>query len=250
MFSPISTRFEDLPAELPVFPLTGAVLLPAGRLPLNIFEPRYLNMTLDALAEGRMFGMIQPNYDAMAPETFEGVADDEDDDDADENQDSAAARFDLGDDEEPPLYKTGCVGRIVYFEETDDGRLLIALRGLCRFHVVEEIEGRRGYRRVRADYTPFAGDMDPPEEFDLDRDTLLEALQPYVDAQSMRLKVDVIKGLSDHTLVSSLCMICPFDPREKQALLESETIADRADMLLALLQMGVFDTGLPDGPRQ
>lgn len=240
MFSPISTKFEDLPEELPVFPLTGAVLLPAGRLPLNIFEPRYLNMTIDALAEGRLFGMIQPNYDAMEPsDTQESASND--------NEGSAAK---LLDDEEPPLYKTGCLGRIVYFEETEDGRVLIALRGLSRFKVVEEIKGQKGYRRVRADYSPFAADMNPPEEFDLHREKLFEALQPYVDAQGMRLKVDIIKGLSDHTLVSSLCMICPFDPREKQALLESKTVSDRADMLLALLQMGVFDTGLSEGPRQ
>ncbi len=245
MFSPISTRFEDLPEELPVFPLTGAVLLPAGRLPLNIFEPRYLNLTLDALAEGRMFGMIQPNYDALAAEEFE-----QDDDDDEEYNTRSAAPFDVADDEEPPLYKTGCVGRIVYFEETEDGRLLVALRGLSRFHVLDELDGVRGYRRIRADYSSFVADMEPPEEFDLDRDSLLEALQPYVDAQGMRLKVEIIKGLSDHTLVSSLCMICPFDPRERQALLESKTVADRAEMLLALLQMGVFETGLPDGPRQ
>ena len=245
MFSPISTRFEDLPEELPVFPLTGAVLLPAGRLPLNIFEPRYLNLTLDALAQGRMFGMVQPNYDAVAAEVFE--QDDDEDEDGDTGR---TAPFTVADDDEPPLYKTGCVGRIVYFEETDDGRLLVALRGLSRFHVLDELEGVRGYRRIRADYSPFAADREPAEEFDLDREGLLEALQPYVDAQGMRLKVDIIKGLSDHTLVSSLCMICPFDPREKQALLESKTVADRAEMLLALLQMGVFETGLPEGSRQ
>lgn len=229
MFSPVSTRFEDLPRELPVFPLTGAVLVPGGRLPLNIFEPRYLNLVLDALADGRMFGMIQPNYDAMPKD----LVDDEDEA-----------------DDEPPLYKTGCVGRIVYFEETDDGRLLVALRGLSRFHMLEELDGQKGYRKLRVDYVPFAEDMKEPPEFDLDRDSLLDALQPYVDAQGMRLKVDVIKGLSDHTLVNSLCMICPFDPREKQALLETMTPEDRADMLLALLQMGVFDANAPDGQRQ
>lgn len=231
MFSPVSTRFEDLPRELPVFPLSGAVLVPGGRLPLNIFEPRYLNLVLDALQNGRMFGMIQPNYDAMPDE----LVDDDDE---------------VGDDDEPPLYKTGCVGRIVYFEETDDGRLLVALRGLSRFHMLEEIDGVKGYRQLRVDYAPFAKDMEPPHEFDLDRDTLLDALQPYVDAQGMRLKVDVIKGLSDHTLVNSLCMICPFDPREKQALLETMTPEDRAEMLLALLQMGVFDANAPDSARQ
>ena len=240
MFSPVSTKFEGLPEELPVFPLTGAVLLPSGRLPLNIFEPRYLNMTLDALAEGRLFGMIQPNYDAMESS----------DDNENPSKDSEGNTISLSEDEDQPLYKTGCVGRIVYFEETEDGRVLVALRGLSRFHVVEEIAGRKGYRRVRADYTSFEADMNPPEEFDLDREKLLGALQPYVDAQGMRLKVDIIKGLSDHTLVSSLCMICPFDPREKQALLESKTVGDRAEMLLALLQMGVFDTGLSEGQRQ
>ncbi len=232
MFSPISTKFEDLPDVIPVFPLSGALLLPGGRLPLNIFEPRYLNMVLDALGNGRFIGMIQPNYDAMGKPNF-----DEDEDD------------DLEDDG-PPLFKTGCAGRIVYFEETEDGRLLIALRGLSRFHVAEELDGVRGYRRVRADYSPYTTDMDPPESMDLDRDTLLGALQPYIDAQGMRLKVDIIKGLSDHTLISSLCMICPFDPREKQALLETTTMDERADMLLALLQMGVFDKGAPEGPRQ
>ena len=245
MFSPISTKFEDLPQHIPVFPLTGALLLPGGRLPLNLFEPRYLNMSLDSLAAGRMIGMIQPNYDVLGggnPLDDEELGDDEDDE--------SESTIDLPDDDDVPLYKTGCVGRIVYFEETDDGRLLIALRGLNRFRMVEELEGLKGYRRVRADYTPFRQDMEPRKEFDLDRDTLLETLQPYIDAQGMRLKVDIIKGLSDHTLVSSLCMICPFDPREKQALLESEAPEDRADMLLALLQMGVFEAGAPEGPSQ
>jgi Lon protease-like protein len=235
VFSPVSTKYKDLPKDLPVFPLTGALLLPGGRLPLNLFEPRYLNMTLDSLAKGRMIGMIQPNFDAMGARL---------------RSEESETDLDIEDDEDTPLYKTGCVGRIVYFEETEDGRLLIALRGLSRFHVTGELEGIGGYRRVRAEYGAFRHDIEPREEFELDRETLLETLQPYIDAQSMRLKVDMIKGLSDHTLVSSLCMICPFDPREKQALLESETPQDRADMLLALLQMGVFEAGAPEGPRQ
>ena len=245
MFSPISTLYEDLPRELPVFPLTGAVLLPGGRLPLNIFEPRYLNLSLDCLATGRMFGMIQPDYDAMDGEPDDDVYEQADN----ENIAPIASAMDIRDGE-PKLYKTGCVGRIVYFEETDDGRLLLALRGLIRFHVLEELEGIKGYRNVRVDYAPFARDLDPPGEIDLDRDALLGALQPYVDAQGMRLKVEIIKGLPDRTLISSLCMICPFDPREKQALLESKTVEDRSEMLLALLQMGVFETGMPEGPRQ
>ncbi len=245
MFSPISTKFEDLPQHIPVFPLTGALLLPGGRLPLNLFEPRYLRMALDSLAAGRMIGMIQPNYDAVGGGN--PLNDQPEDDDGE-----SESTLDLQDDDEVPLYKTGCVGRIVYFEETDDGRLLIALRGLTRFRMLEELEGLKGYRRVQADYTPFRQDIERQhfEGFDLDRDTLLETLQPYIDAQGMRLKVDIIKGLSDHTLVSSLCMICPFDPREKQALLEIETVEERADMLLALLQMGVFEAGASEGPSQ
>ncbi len=249
MFSPVSTKFEDLPRELPVFPLSGALLLPGGRLPLNLFEPRYLNMSLDSLAAGRLIGMAQPNYDALGVH-LRADDDIEDIDDDDDDNDESGPTLDLQEDQDVPLYKTGCVGRIVYFEETDDGRLLIALRGLSRFHVVEELVGVKGYRRVRADYTQFPQDMKPPQDFDLDRETLLETLQPYIDAQGMRLKVEIIKGLSDHTLISSLCMICPFDPREKQALLESATPQDRADMLLALLQMGVFEAGAPEAPRQ
>ncbi len=243
MFSPVSTKPSDLPKELPVFPLSGALLLPGGRLPLNLFEPRYLNMSLDALAKGRIIGMIQPNYDAMG-----GARLADDDDEAEDLESGATLK--LQDDREPPLYKTGCAGRIVYFEETDDGRLLIALKGLSRFHVVEELDGVKGYRKIRADYSAFPDDMKPQQEFDLDRESFLKTLQPYIDAQGLRLKVEIIKGLSDHTLVSSLCMICPFDPREKQALLESKTPQDRADMLHALLQMGVFATGASDGPRQ
>ena len=253
MFSPVSTKPSDLPKELPVFPLSGALLLPGGRLPLNLFEPRYLNMSLDALAAGRIIGMIQPNYDAMGgARPIEDEEDDDADDDADDEDVGleSGPTLELHDDQEPPLYKTGCAGRIVYFEETDDGRLLIALKGLSRFHMIEELSGVKGYRKIRADYSAFPDDMKPPQEFDLDRESLLDTLQPYIDAQGMRLKVEIIKGLSDHTLVSSLCMICPFDPREKQALLESKTPQDRADMLHALLQMGVFATGAPDGPRQ
>src|ERR1700761_1117289 len=131
MRSPIETRFEDLRQELPIFPLSGALLLPWGRLPLNIFEPRYLNMTLDALKAGRIFGMIQPDYDKNPKE--------------ESDQQNA-----LKPQPEPRAYGIGCAGRISSFEETDDGRLLIVLRGLIRFRVMEEIEGRGGYRRVRA----------------------------------------------------------------------------------------------------
>lgn len=223
MRSPVQTRYEDLPQELPIFPLSGALLLPWGRLPLNIFEPRYLNMTLDALKAGRVLGMIQPDYDRGS-------------------RDDAKT--------EPPVYGVGCVGRIASFEETEDGRLLIVLRGLLRFRVQEELEGRAGYRRTRVSYEEFRGDLDPLPAFDFDRKKFLERLAPYLEAHAMPVGIDVLKGLSDTALVTSVAMICPFDPREKQALLEAPTLGERAVMLQALLQMGMFEAGAPDVPRQ
>jgi uncharacterized protein len=238
MRSPVQTRFEDLPEELAVFPLPGALVLPGGRLPLNIFEPRYLNMALDALKSSRIFGMIQPDLTKLnrARATAEDAG-------SDSNIITLRA--------EPPLYAVGCAGRIVSFEETDDGRILISLKGLIRFRVAQELEGRKGYRRVKPLYEEFKADMEPPPKVEFDRDGLIEVLKPYLDAQGMKVNIDVIRNLSDSTLVTSLCMICPFDPREKQALLESPTLQQRAETLAALLRMGVFDaSGKPDGPRQ
>jgi uncharacterized protein len=229
MRSPIQTRYEDLPLELPIFPLGGALLLPWGRLPLNIFEPRYLNMILDALGAGRVIGMIQPDYDGEAAS----------EDAADAKQAGSA------------IYKIGCAGRIASFEETEDGRLNITLKGLVRFRVIEELEGRRGYRCVKPSYSDFKADLAPPVKFDLDRNLLLGRLKRYIEAQDMPISLEVIKGLSDSTLVMSLCMICPFDPREKQALLESATMIERTEALLMLLQMGIFDSGsASSGSRQ
>ena len=234
MRSPIQTSFADLPEILPVFPLSGAMLLPWGRLPLNVFEPRYLNLVLDSLHHGRIFGMIQPDYDRTERDKHD-------------NADSKVVQL----QPEPALYHVGCAGRVSSFEETEDGRLLITLKGLARFRVVEEVEGHKGYRRLKVSYDTFKEDMEPLAKFDLDRDTLLAQLKPYLESQSMRLNIDAIKGLSETTLVTSLCMICPFDPREKQALLEAPTIQERAETLLTLLRMGVFESsGKPDGPPQ
>ena len=226
MRSPVQTRYEDLPQEIPIFPLSGALLLPWGRLPLNIFEPRYLNMTLDALKAGRILGMIQPDYDKTP-------------------KDDAA-----GKQAEPLVYSVGCAGRIASFEETEDGRLLIVLKGLLRFRVLEEVGAVGGYRRVRVSYDDFKADLEPQVPFDFDRKAFLERLGPYLEAHAMPVGIEVLKGLSDTTLITSVSMICPFDPREKQALLEAPTLPGRAKTLLALLQMGVFEAGSPDAPRQ
>jgi uncharacterized protein len=221
MRSPIQTLFEDLPEELPIFPLSGALLLPWGRLPLNIFEPRYLNMVLDALGMGRIIGMVQPDYDR--PETADG---------------------------DPAVYSVGCAGRIASFEETEDGRLLILLKGLCRFSIVGEVEGRKGYRRVKTSYDAYKSDLELPANFEMSRAPLFERLKPYLEAHAMKLNIEVLKGLSDSALVTSLSMMCPFDPREKQALLEARTLKERSEALLALLQIAAFEANGIDTPRQ
>ncbi len=204
---------EDLPAALPVFPLSGALLLPRGRLPLNIFEPRYLAMVQDALGQGRMIGMIQP---------VQGK----------ESEDS------------PPLYRTGCVGRITSFSETEDGRFLITLTGVARFQLGRELTMAEGdYRLVAPVYAPFAADLEEDPDFPLDRERLLGILPRFFGLQGMDFTPKSIEGASDWALVTSLSMICPFGPREKQALLEAETIADRADILCALLEMAVLEAG-------
>jgi uncharacterized protein len=199
-------RLADLPAEIAVFPLTGALLLPRGRLPLNIFEPRYLAMTMDALGQGRLFGMVQPD-----------------------------ARGKTG----PGLYRIGCLGRISSFSETDDGRLLITLIGVTRFRILEELpQAQGGYRRVRADYADFVTDLleaDPPP---LDRPALLGALKPYFHARGIEANWDAVEQTPDALLVTMLAMVCPFDPPEKQALLEAAEGLERAEMLVALLRMG------------
>ena len=211
-------RSRPLPAEFPIFPLPGAVLLPGGRLPLNIFEPRYLAMIEDALGEGRVIGMIQP--DELRPATPTG----------------------------PALYKVGCLGRITSFSETDDGRFLITLSGLTRFAVSVELELRRGYRRVRADLARFARDLEPDED-GVERDVLLKALRAYFAARGFGANWDAINEMPDGALVGTLAMVCPFEPPEKQALLEAPSTAERAQALLALLEMGAHESEAGDSAR-
>ena len=202
-------RLEDLPAEFAVFPLPGALLLPGGKLPLNIFERRYLAMFEDCLSEGRVVGMIQP--DELRPATPSG----------------------------PALYRVGCLGRLSSFSETDDGRMLVTLTGLIRFGVKVELEMRRGYRRVRGDLARFRADLDgAPPARDLDRDALVDALRAYFATRGFDANWEAIDEMPDDALVSTLSMVCPFDPAEKQALLEAPDTTERAATLLTLLRMG------------
>jgi Lon protease-like protein len=211
-------RVEDLPGEFPVFPLPGALLLPRGKLPLRIFEPRYVAMTEDSLALGRMFAMIQP--DPTLPDAPTG----------------------------PGLFRIGCLGRMSSFSETDEGQFLITLSGLIRFAIVTELDIRRGYRRVRGDFTPYLADLDLEHRpVGVSREPLLAALRAYFTQRGIDANWDAIKRLSDEMLVVTLAMVCPFEPAEKQALLEAPTDADQAAALLTLLQMGALSPDTPGG---
>ena len=205
--SGFSTEFYNLPASLPVFPLGGVLLLPYGRLPLNIFEERYLAMTDDALRSERLIGIIQPSNEAESKQKF------------------------------PPLYKTGCACRITAFSETDDGRYLVTLLGVCRFNIDQEIDSTRGYRRVVPNWGPFRSDIAKPDKFDMDKERLLVALKVYFEKKTIDADWKAINSMNNIQLITTLAMICPFDATEQQALLVAEKVEDRASTMISLLEM-------------
>lgn len=201
-----------LPDELPLFPLNGVLLLPGGTLPLNVFEPRYLAMVDAALAGPRMIGIVQPAADGVAG---------------------------LSAPDGTNLYRTGCAGRIRAFEETDDGRYLIELRGISRFEIAEEIAPRDGYRRVRPDYGRFLADLQPAADVAIERDRLLNGLKGYFELQNIAADWDALVKTPDERLVTTLSMVCPFDPAEKQVLLEAEDLAQRCKLLIGFVESAV-----------
>jgi hypothetical protein len=197
---------SDLPPELAVFPLSGALLLPRGQLPLNIFEPRYLAM-IDAVMSGsRLIGMIQ----TREPE-------------------NVALK--------PTLSAVGCVGRVTSYTETEDGRYLVTLTGICRFRVAQELPETAPYRRVRADYADFASDLIVQPETDFPRERLLDALRQYLSQRDLKADWRSVMTAPAETLVNALAMLCPFEPAEKQALLEAPGWMERVETLVALLEM-------------
>lgn len=212
-----------LPEILPIFPLSGAILLPRARLPLNIFEPRYLAMIEDVLANGRMIGMIQPNIPASVVEGQEGAL--------------------------PPVFNVGCAGRVTSFNETEDGRFLIGLTGVCRFTIKQELPFEKPYRRVIADWQKFTGDIDEPHDNEIDRKRLSAVLQHYFKLQGIAADWNAVQNTPNDLLVSSLVMICPLAPNEKQALLEAPDLHTRADMLIALLEMASLPQNEAEGAR-
>lgn len=208
-------KADDLPQVIPVFPLPGAILLPRGQLPLNIFEPRYLNMVDDAMAGDRMIGLIQP---AGGPASL------------------------------PVLSAVGCAGRITSFAETSDGRYLITLTGICRYRLVTEMPSPTPYRQARVTFDSFEDDLTVSPEDEAPRDGLLDALRAYLDRRQLEIDWDTVGQAPLEALVNSLSMALPFDPAEKQALIESPTLTDRRHVLTALMRIDAADTGEGDGP--
>ncbi|WP_282604830.1 LON peptidase substrate-binding domain-containing protein [Pelagibius sp. Alg239-R121] len=216
--------FNDLPDEIPVFPLSGVLLLPGGHLPLNIFEPRYLAMIDAALAGDRIIGMVQPSEEDNSNSPLQ----------PDPRQ--------SGLPDCPPIYETGCAGRINAFSETDDGRYLITLAGLIRFEIAAELELENGFRRVTADYQRFQGDL-TSNDVAIDRDHLLETVRGYFSSQGIRGDWEAIGQTENEHLVTSLAMICPFAASEKQLLLEAMTLKERAETMTKIMEMAIHQPG-------
>jgi hypothetical protein len=195
-----------LPTIIPVFPLPGALLLPRGQIPLNIFEPRYLTMVDDVIKTHRIIGMVQP----------------------DDGKAAGKSR----------LYAMGCAGRITSFAETGDGRYLITLTGVARYHIVEEIAVVTPYRQCRVDFEAFARDFDASAgENEVDRAGLLRTLRNFADAHDLSVDWAGIDAAPNDALVNALSMMSPFGPKEKQALLEAADLKTRADVLIAIAEI-------------
>jgi Lon protease-like protein len=199
-------KVSDLPELIPVFPLDGALLLPGCQLPLQIFEPRYLNMIDDAMSGHRLIGMIQ---------TSAG-----------------------GERVRPHLADVGCAGRITSYAETGDGRYIITLTGVCRFEAGDELDIATPYRQVRPSYQRFASDLDADEApLALERAPFLATLRRYLEHKGLAVEWDAAKQAPAGALINSLAMGLPLDPAEKQALLEAPTLAERKEVLTALMEI-------------
>ena len=196
----------DLPDVIPVFPLPGALLLPRSRLPLHLFEPRYLAMLEDALkTPERLIGMVQPN--------------------------PGPSGGDKG------LHSIGCVGRVTQFSETEDGRYMITLTGLSRFRILEEIEGFPPYRRARVSWSGFEQDLGPADgDPGFDRAAFLALLERYFDDRELRTDWESLQQADDELLINSLSMLLGFEPEDKQALLEAPSLSTRRETLVTLIE--------------
>ncbi len=217
-------RLADLPSRLPLFPLRGAILLPGSTLPLNIFEPRYLEMIEDVMSGARMLGVVQPVG-----------ADDEE--------------SPLG--KSVPLRRIGGAGRVTSYQELDDGRIAIAITGISRFEIVGEAETGKSYRAATVSYDRFAADLTRGlGEEQVDRARLIEALRSYLAEHNLKTDWSAINRAPSEFLVNALCVMCPYGPEEKQALLEASDLKTRAEVLMALAEMETATRGGSGGTLQ
>lgn len=199
---------NDLPETIPVFPLPGALLLPRSRLPLHLFEPRYLQMFEDTLKTShRLIGMVQP-HDTPRGKT--------------------------------KLHAIGCAGRVTQFSETEDGRYMITLSGISRYRIIEEVEGFSPYRKAKVDWDSFGRDLGPSEDDKVfDREKFLKLLGKYFSAKDLQTDWDSLKDADCEMLINSLSMLCPLDPEERQALLEAPSLQTRRETLVTLLEFSL-----------
>ncbi|SIT87320.1 hypothetical protein SAMN05421665_2350 [Yoonia rosea] len=204
----VMTSSYDLPDTIPVFPLPGALLLPRARLPLHLFEPRYLAMLDDVLkTPSRLIGMVQP-YDAPG--------------------------------KGGKLHSIGCAGRVMAFSETEDGRYMITLAGMSRFRITQEVEGFTPYRRCNVSWQGFDRDLGPVERDDsFDREAFMEALGRYLVDQGLSTDWESLGEAEDELLINSLSMLCPFAPEDKQALLEAPSLTTRRETLMTLIEFAL-----------
>src|SRR5579864_9009100 len=213
----------EMPGVIPVFPLPGALLLPRGQMPLNIFEPRYLAMVDDSFRDGhRLIGMIQPDV-AHSPKNSD----------------------------KPALFRVGCVGRITQLAEAGDGRYILELTGVSRFKVLEEMSVQTAYRQCRVDYFPYIDDFTARKGEDaVDREALLEVLTDFLKANNLKVDWEGVESAPNEALVNALAMMSPYGPPEKQAMLEAPDLKTRAEILIAVTEMDLAkkrtsgDTGL------
>jgi len=218
---PINTIYrgpDALPDEIPVFPLPGALLLPRGQMPLNIFEPRYLAMVDDALRSGnRLIGMIQPDPTHPGP-----------------------------DPNKPHLFRVGCVGRITQFAESGDGRYLMQLTGIARFRVEAELAVATPYRQCRVTFHPFIDDFTARKgEDEVDRKALLSALSQFLKANNLKADWEGIENAPNEALVNALAMMSPYGAAEKQAMLEAPDLKTRAEILVAVTEIELVKSKTP-----
>ena len=201
---------NNLPTDLPVFPLQGALLLPGGVLPLNIFEPRYIQMVKDTLATNhRLIVMTLP-----LPEKSNGSE----------------------------IYKLACAGKLISFEETLDGRFLISLSGIMRCRLLDTLEEKGGYRRMKVDFTDYLDDM-RPNDIKIERNGFFKTLRSYFDMKGLSADWKAIEKCEDEKLITTLAMLCPFSDAEKQTLMEANSLNERAKLMKVILEMSIFGSG-------